>query len=37
VVLEEVPENQTVVGMPARPDKKLKIVEDEEYKKVSAR
>jgi len=37
VVLEEVPKNQTVVGMPARPDKKLKIVEDEEYKKVSAR
>ena len=37
VVLDEVHRNQTVVGMPAKAENKLRIIKDEEYKKVSAK
>lgn len=37
VVLDEVKENTTVVGIPAKVNKKIRIVEEDKYKKVSAR
>src|SRR6056297_1771083 len=36
VVLDEVHQNQTVVGMPAKAENKLRVIKDEKYKKVSA-
>lgn len=37
VVLDEVHQGQTVIGMPAKPESKLRIVQEKKYKKVSAK